>query len=323
MEVLAIVLFLSRIFSALPLNWSLRIGRFFSWLWYWGIPIRLKVARQNISRVFKGSLDAKAQKRILRATTRHWAMYGVESLRLPYLSDKQIEQLIKREGFEHLEAGLARGKGIVCVTAHIGSFDLLACSGPLMGLPLAVVFKDIAWKPARDFWYAVRDRTGVRQIAPRNSKNEIRASLARNEIVAFAVDQHMARHRAIVCDFFNHLAATSPAPVRFAMETGATIITCHIERLDQNGHHLFHVDPPFILETPYKENADNIRYNTERLNRVIEGWIRKVPEQWLWLHRRWKVDDNPDGWEIPHDLWTKVGRKGDPPLLLNSTSQIP
>lgn len=316
---LVIILLLSRFFSALPLRWALAIGRVYGWLWYWIIPVRLGVARRNIARVFGATLDARAQRRLLRASLRHWAMYGVESLRLPLLTTPQIDALIVREGFEHIEAALARGKGMICVTAHVGSFDLLACSGPLMGLPLSVVFKDIAWKPANDFWLAVRRRTGIRVIAPRKSKEEIKATLERNEIVALTVDQHMARHRAIVCEFFGCLAATSPAPARFALETGATIVTIHIERRDHDGGHVLKVDPPFVLETPHSDQDANIRHNTERLNRVIEGWIRRVPEQWLWLHRRWKVDDDPTGWDIPASLWERLGRRGSPFMPVSST----
>jgi len=126
----------------------------------------------------------------------------------------------------------------------------------------------------------------------------------------------MARHRAIVCEFFGGLAATSPAPARFALETGATIIACHIERADDAGHHILKIEPPFVLETPYQDFDANVRHNTERLNRMIEGWIRAVPEQWLWLHRRWKVDDDPTGWEIPPALWSRLGRQGSPPVVI-------
>ena len=290
----------------LPLRWALAIGRIVGWMWYHLIPIRVGVARRNLRRVYGAALDAATERRILRGCLGHLGMYGVESLRLPSLTPSLARELVRREGFEHLDAALARGRGAIIVTAHLGNFDLLACSQALLGIPLAVIFKDISWRPAREFYAAVRRRTGIHFIAPRRSKEEIRAALARNEVVAFTVDQHMARHRAIVCEFFGQLAATSPAPARFAFETGATILTGHVERAAEPGSHVATIDPPFVLEAPYDGLEDNIRHNTERLNRVIEGWIRAAPEQWLWLHRRFKVHDDPEGWDIPPALRARV-----------------
>lgn len=300
-------------FAALPLAWALAVGRACGWLWYWVLPVRLGVARKNLRRVFGASKTSAELRRILRRNVEHWAMYGVEALRLPYLDDARARELVRREGVEHLTAAQARGKGCVAVTAHMGSFDLLACSSAFLGVPVSVVFKDIAWRPARDFLFAVRERTGLRVIPPRGSKEEIRATLARNGFVAFPVDQHMAPFRAIVCEFFGQLAATSPAPARFALETGASVITVHIERDGPSGHHHMKIEP-FELETPHADHEANVRHNTERLNRVIEGWIRSAPDQWLWMHRRWKVHDEPAGWDVPADLWAKVGKDGPPPI---------
>ncbi len=309
------ILFLSRLLSRLSLAHALRFGRFVGWLWFWLVPVRLGVARRNIARVFGATLSCRERRRLLRRSLDHLGMYGVECLRLPELTRERLHELVRCEGLEHIEAALAGGRGAVCVTAHMGSFDLLACGSALLGVPLNVVFKDISWKPAQDFWRAIRESSGIKVIAPRKSKDEIVAALARNEVVAFAVDQHMARHRAIVCEFFGGLAATTPAPARFALQTGAALFTGHIERATKPGHHVLLVDPPFALEEPYGDLEANIRHNTERLNRVVEGWVRKAPEQWLWLHRRWKVDDNPEGWAIPPELWTRLGRPGLPPDL--------
>lgn len=301
-----IIVLLSRLFSALPLGWALAIGRGFGFLWYWLLRVRLGVARDNIRRVFGSSRTPREQRRILRRSVAHWAMYGVESLRLPLLTPELARELVRYEGTENLERARARGKGVIIVTAHVGSFDLLACSGPLRGLPAHVIFKDISWKPAHDFWLEVRKASGLEVIAPRRSREDIRAALARNHLVAFTVDQHMARHRAIVCEFFGQLAATSPAPVRFAFETGAPVIPVHIERADDRGRHVATFEPELVLERPFGTLLEDVRHNTERLNRIIEGWIREVPEQWLWLHRRWKVHDQPQGWEVPEDLRARL-----------------
>ena len=126
--------------------------------------------------------------------------------------------------------------------------------------------------------------------------------MARNEIVAFLVDQHLPPHRAIVCEFFGQLAATTPAPTRFALETGAPIFPVTIFRDQKAGYHLARFEPEFKIENQYDDPEKNLWHNTERLNRILEKWIRERPDLYLWVHRRWKVQENPIGWEIRPEL---------------------
>lgn len=296
------ILFLSRMICSLPLLSVLAVGRAFGLVWYYLFPVRRAEALRNIRRVFGETLSPREQRRLLRRSLCHWGMYGIESLRLPLLTPELSHELIEVRGLEYLDAAGARGKGVIGVTAHMGSFDLLACGLAVRGINFAVIFKDIRWKPAHDFWFAIRRRTGIKVIAPRRSKDEIRAALSRNEKIGFVIDQHMARHRAIVCDFFGHLASTSPAAVRFAFETGAAIVPLYIRRADECGKHIITFEPILELEMPHPDVASNIRHNTERLNRRVEDWVTSAPEQWLWLHRRWKVHEHPEGWDIPSDL---------------------
>ena len=293
---------LSRFFRALPLPWALAVARAVAWVWYYLIPLRRRVAHANVKRALGTRLTPAAQRRVVRRCFANLCMYAVEGLRMPLLTRALSEELVETIGMHHMDALLARGKGIVGVTAHLGNFDLLGTSQAVRGYPINAILKDIHWAPAQKLWDEVRTATGLKRIAPRRSKEDVKAALARNEVVAFLVDQHMAPFRSIVCTFFGQLASTSPAPVRFALETGAPMITAVTYRQDNGGHHIVIMEPEFILEMPYANQEANIRHNTERLNRKIEGWICDRPEQWLWLHKRWKVHDAPAGWDIPPDL---------------------
>jgi len=296
------ILLLSRLISKLPLPVAISIGRFLGNLAYYAVPIKRGVAIQNIERVFGNSKSKKEKRRIVRHCYAQLGMYGIELLRLPHLTPEQSKILVERQGFEHLENAFARGKGVIIVATHIDNVDYAGCSMAINGIPISVPIKEIHWKPAQEFISAVRERTGVILVPPRRSKKQIHDLLKQNKAVALVVDQHMAKHRSIVCEFFGKLAATSPAPARFAFETGATIVPGVIYRKGTSGHHVLRFNPPFKLETPYKDLSLNIRHNTDRLNRIIEDWIHEFPEQWLWLHRRWKVQDNPVDWDIPDNL---------------------
>lgn len=295
------ILLLSRLFCALPLSWAFAIGRTIGWLWYWVVPFRLGVAKQNVARALP-ELDKKMQRQIVRRSCDHLVLVGIEVLRFPLLTAELSEQLVERRGFEHFHKALEQGRGVVVVASHVGSFPVFAASQSTRGEPISAVLKELNWKPANDFWHEVKRKTQLEHIAPKRSKDVIREKLAQGRAVGMVVDQHQAKHRAIVCSFFGQLAATSPSPARFAYETGAPIVLgVSRRRPDDWTRHILEATP-FELESPYDNLEANIRHNTERLNRVIEGWIRSAPEQWLWMHKRWKVQDDPTGWDVPPEL---------------------
>ena len=227
---------------------------------------------------------------------------------MPALTTALASTLVRRENWETYLDAQRRGKGIIVVLGHIGNFEMLAASQSLLGEPLHAIVKDFSWRPFNDFVAIVRQRTNYRTIPPKRSSAEIRARLAENASVAFLVDQHLSHRHAIVCEFFGQLAATTPAPTRFALETGAPILPAVTFRDPRSGYHVVRIEPEFHLEAPYDDPGKNLWHNTERLNRIIEGWIRSRPDNYFWVHRRWKVHDKPEGWNIPTELTHLLGR---------------
>jgi KDO2-lipid IV(A) lauroyltransferase len=292
---------LSRFVSFLPLSWAMAFGRFIGWVWYYIIPIRRGVAMHNINRALGQELSKKEQRKIIRELFSNFGMYIAELLRIPYMTLAENEQLVQIEDWEHVDAALERGKGVILLATHIDNVDLGGCSMAMRGAPIAVVVKEMG-KTAEEFISRVRENTGVTIVSRKGTKNVIKELLAENKIVTLVIDQHLSKYRSIVCNFFGLLASTTPAPARFAFETGATIIPAVINRKEKAGYHHVKIYPPFDLETPYPDRDMNIRHNTERLNRLAEDWIRETPNQWWWFHKRWKVNDNPDGWDIPESL---------------------
>ena len=291
---LPLLVLLSRLVSALPLPLALGLGRALGWVWYYLIPIRRRVALVNIDRVYQAILSARERRRLVRANFVHLATYAVELLRIPRLTAASAASLTERQGWHYVEESFARGKGVILVSSHVGNVDLAGASMAILGVPVCVVAKDMG-AMTRGFVASVRERTGVTLVPPRRSRDQIKALLAANKMVVLIVDQHVAKHRAMVCDFFGQRAATSPAPARFALETGATVIPALTYRAE-GGRHVLRFLPPMSMETPHADQAANLRHNTERINRTIEAWVREFPAQWLWVHKRWKAHDNPREW---------------------------
>jgi Kdo2-lipid IVA lauroyltransferase/acyltransferase len=295
-------LFLSRLISMLPLSLAIACGRILGLVFYYVFPIKYKIAYKNLQRAFGNDLTHHERRRIIKACYAQMGMYGMEILRLPFLTPELSHALIETQGYEHLEAAFAKKKGVIIMATHLDNVDYAGCSMALQGIPICVTARELHWKPLNDFVSAVRRRTGVILVPPRRSKEQIYELLRENKAVSFIVDQHAAQYRSIVCEFFGQLASTSHAPARFAYQTGASIIPGLIYRKGNSGQHVVRLEPLFELESPFNETQLNIRHNTERLNRIIEGWIREFPEQWLWFHRRWKVQDHPENWDIPDHL---------------------
>jgi KDO2-lipid IV(A) lauroyltransferase len=306
------LLLLSRLLRALPLRWAMALAQGLGYVWYYLLPIRRSVARRNVERVFGSRLSAPQKAKLVRRACINLCAYAIEGLRMPGMTPASSAHTVARRDMHHVDNLLTRGKGIIAVTAHLGNFDLLGTSQSVRGYPVHAIVKDIKWPPAQAFWQSLRQATKLGRVAPRRSRQTIIELLRRNQIVAFLIDQHLPPHRAIVCRFFDALAATTPAPVRLAFETGAPILPIFIVRSAVWGHHEVQAHPEFILETPHPELQDNIRHNTERLNRLLEEMILAYPDQWLWHHRRWKVQEAPQSWHIPEDLQ---------PLLKDPTAQ--
>jgi Kdo2-lipid IVA lauroyltransferase/acyltransferase len=298
-----VVRWVSLLFRALPLDWALALGRAIGWFWYYIIPVRRGVALANVRRALGDTVLPVEGRRIVRLAYQNLMMVFIEALRMPEMTEALLRERIRLENFDEPAAAARRGKGLILVAAHMGSFELLMAAQGLCGGGMWGVLKGIKSRAVNDFIFANRERCGVHAVPPRRSKDQIRALLNEGKAVAFALDQHMAQHRAVVCSFFGQLASTTPAPARFAFETGAAIFPVVIRRdPERPGHHVARMEHEFVLETPYATREENIWHNSERLNRIVEGWIRETPEQYFWLHKRWKVHDQPAGWSIPAQL---------------------
>lgn len=293
---------LSAVLGRLPYPLLSRLARLGAWVWHWLVPIRRRVARDNVRRALGDTLSLPAQRVVVRKAFTQQALNVVDILRAPTITAARSEREVRREGFEHLEAALARGRGAVVVMAHLGSLDLIGFSQAIRGLPMSAVVREIRWGPAHAYLTWVRTRTGLRLIPPRRSAHACLRALRDNRVLGLVIDQHMPKHRGVVCEFFGRLASTSPAPVRLALAAAAPIHPGLIVRHGFGPQHTLRIEPELALEAPYGDPVLDAWHNTQRINHVLERWVRATPEQWLWMHRRWKVDEDPRGWEIPAPL---------------------
>lgn len=270
---------------ALPAGAAARLGEALGWLWYRMLPVRRSVVRTNLRRAL--ALSPTEAEPIVRAMYLHLGRSFVELLR--FGARPLPAGLVHAEGRAHLEGALAAGRGVLVLTAHLGNWELLVRAGTLADRPVSVITRRLRAGWAEAAWRALR-RDGPRLLPAGACARDVLAALARNEIVGFVLDQHCAAARAVRVPFFDRPAATDPDLVRLAALSGAPIVPVFTWR--EAEHHVVRVEPP--VELPEAENARALRTaGTARCVARVEAAIRAHPEQWLWLHRRWKVGPEP------------------------------
>ena len=279
---------LLRLVALLPFPVMLAVGRGLGSLLR-HLPLRfVRTARRNIELCFP-ELDAAARARLL---DEHFKSLGIALMEVPlawWITPKQLARLVRIEGTQHLEAALARGHGVILLTAHFTSLEL---AGRTL---LAVAPVKFLYRPTKNevLAYALdRFRTGYggRPI-PKDDIRAFIAALKKNECVWYAPDQSYRKKGAEMVPLFGIPAATNTLTSRLARMTGATVLPYFLQRLPGTQGYLATIHPP-LEDFP----SDSPVSDTARFNRMIEAQVRIAPEQYLWIHRRFKglTEDYPD-----------------------------
>lgn len=201
---------------------------------------------------------------------------------------REIERVVRAEGLEHFDRALARGRGAILLTGHIGNWELLAAYFVAAGYPVSAVGRPLRDPRLDRLLVESRRRSGLRNIARGTQTREILRSLRENRIVVLLIDQD-TKVNGVFVDVFGRPAYTPVGPVVLAMRTGATIVPAAIHRESDDTHHVV-VKPEIELIRTGDAKRD-VQVNTQRCSKVLEEYIREHPSQWVWMHERWKSMD--------------------------------
>jgi len=249
-------------------------------------PRHVAVATANLRQAFP-HWDAVRRLRTARQVYAHFGQVLLEILWLHGRSRAEVLGLVEVVGREHVEAAFAAGRGVLCVTAHIGNWEMHGLTHGWMFGPISVVARPIDNPDLHRRLCDVRTMGGNAVIDKRHALAQIMRGLKENRAIAILIDQNVQAQDGIFVDFFGRGAATTTVAAALAVRTGCALLPSHTV-LGRDGRYRLVYDPVVRWSASGDRRADVARL-TQELTTIIEGWIREAPEQWLWLHKRWKT----------------------------------
>jgi len=248
-----------------------------------------RVADRNVAAAFPAR-PATEQRTIVRGAFAHFGHLLFELLKFSTLSPEAMLARVEFEGDERARLAYARGKGVLFVTGHFGFWELQAMVHALQLQPMAVVARTLDNRALNALLEQIRQRTGNTVIYRRGTIRRVMRLLHAGQGVGVLIDQHIQSRDAIYVDFFGRPAATTSVVAALALRTGARVVPLFALPLG-GGRYRMVYEPP--VEPPSSDAADAIHEFTQRCTDVLEMYVRRNPELWLWMHRRWRDSSQP------------------------------
>ncbi len=268
--------------NSLPIAFSTWIARRVGDVFYSILPMRRKIALKNLDIAFENSITHAKKKHIAREAFQNLAASVMEFFRLPSLL-KEAPERFEIEGTEHLDSALQKGKGVVFVVSHLGSWECLSFLFYLRSYSCTVVVRGTNNPYISKWIQTLRNQTRVHAIERAYASKKILRCLKQNEMAAILIDQ-WAGSEGVWADFFGEKTSTTSIPARLVHRTGAALIPGYCIRTG-TGHFKIMIKPEVLTD---KTDPEFEMKTTLKLNRQLENEIRRYTEQWTWTHRRWK-----------------------------------
>lgn len=250
------------------------------------LRIRVKVVLKNLDIAFLSTKSYLEKYKIAHSVYRNFGRTVVETLLLPCYSPNKVKKIVNMNNKECIEKILSEGKGGIIVSGHIGNWELMGVALKYFGYPINFVIGEQKNKLVDRFLNGLRKRTGVGMIPRQFSLKGVLKALKKNELVAILSDQD-AGLGGVFVNFFGQLASTPGGAALFSLKSFAPIIFAFgIPSIDRKIHNLYFEE----VKAELTEDKDyNMKILTQEFTTKMEEVIRKYPEHYFWLHRRWKT----------------------------------
>jgi Kdo2-lipid IVA lauroyltransferase/acyltransferase len=250
------------------------------------LPKLQKTAEFNLELAFPEWTEHQ-RRAVMKRMTRNLGWMAAEFARMPRYTKKNIQNVVVLDGHENFLAGQSRGKGVLYLTGHIGAWELSSYAHALYGFPLHYMARPLDNKPLDALVNEYRGLSGNKPIYKNEAARVMLRVLKDAGTVGILADQNTMPEEGVFVDFFGVPACTTSGLARVALHTDAAVVPGYAFWDENLRKYRLRFEPPVELVRTGDTERDVLE-NTQRFAKVIEGIIRKYPEQWVWIHARWK-----------------------------------
>jgi len=274
--------FLGRI----PRRWARRVSGFLGELWFAVDKRHRQMALDNLTRAFGGEKSGREIRQIAKQVFRNIVHVVFEVGWSLHLHPKDLDAFFSVKGLANLRATVGKGKGALVLTGHVGNWELMPVVAAMAGYSANVLYRPIDYAPLDRFFVEARSRFGLKMIPKDASLLRVFRALKRGETVVMLLDQNVGLHKGVMVDFFGRRACTSYGLAYIALKTGAPVLPIFVVR---DGRGFTAEIGPEIPFTKTGDDRKDLEENTLQYNETLESIIRRYPDQWFWIHNRWKT----------------------------------
>jgi KDO2-lipid IV(A) lauroyltransferase len=254
---------------------------------YWALGRLRRVGVRNLKLALP-ELSTAERNRILRGVYVHLAWQLVEFCRMTRYTPQNTSAWLRTEGLDRYLAAQARGNGVLVVTGHLGAWELSSFYHSLMGHPMGMVIRRLDNRRLDDFVNGIRCLHGNKVIHKDDFGRGLLLAMRSGQTVGILMDTNMTPPQGSFVEFFGLEACTATGLAHVARKTGAAVLPGFMLWEPSERRYVLHFGPE--IQIPHTANpAEDILAATQLCTQAIESWIRRYPDQWLWIHRRWKT----------------------------------
>ena len=283
----AVVWLFVHVMGILPRGMARAVGAAIGAIAYRGLGRLRGVGLRNLRLAFPGKTGAEREA-ILRKVYRNLGYLLAEFCEMPGYTAERASRFIRYEGLENYLRARDKGKGVLVLTGHLGAWELSSFYHSLMGMPMGMVIRRLDNPLVDAFVNRVRCMHGNRVIHKDDFARGLIASMRAGETVGILMDTNMTPPQGVFVPFFGVAACTASGMARIAVKTGAAVVPGFLLWQEDEGKYVLRFGEELAVVDTGDAEADAVA-NTARFTAVMEDYIGQYPEQWLWMHRRWKT----------------------------------
>jgi KDO2-lipid IV(A) lauroyltransferase len=282
-----LVLVVVRALGWMPRDLARLLAGGLGWFVYTFMGRLRRVGERNLAHVMPQS-SSEENEEILRGVYRHLGWQLVEFCRMTHYTVENTRGWIHTEGLDRYRAAQAKGKGVLVLTGHLGAWELSSFYHSLCGYPMGMVIRRLDNRPLDEFVNGVRCIHGNRVLHKDDFARGLLTAMRAGETVGILMDTNMTPPQGVFVRFFGLEACTASGLARVALKTGAAVLPGFMLWEPNERQYVLHFGDELEFDRTSDYESDIVAA-TQKCNDVLESWIRRYPDQWLWIHRRWKT----------------------------------